>query len=81
MEEVTALKQRHANTGNSSVGGQPVELTEYRCNVYSYRGVRTTSLAAVLGLSEMYALEMRKTGQGAKSQNINHNENIPVSLE
>ena len=42
-EEVTALKQRHANTGNSSVDGQPVELTEYRCDVYSYKGVRTTS--------------------------------------
>ena len=54
MEEVTEMKQRHANTGNSSVGGQPVELTEYRCGVYSYRGVQTTSQAAVLGLSKMY---------------------------
>ena len=43
VEEVTAMKQRHANTGNLSVGGQPVELTEYRCDVYSYRGVQSTS--------------------------------------
>ena len=34
VEEATALKQRHAITGNSSVSGQPVELTEYRCDVY-----------------------------------------------
>ena len=34
VEEVLALKQTHANTGNSSVSGQPVELTEYRCDVY-----------------------------------------------
>ena len=81
VEEVTALKQRHANTGNSSVGGQPVELTEYRWDVYSYRGAQTTSWAAVLGLSERYILEMRKTGQGAKSQILNYDENIPVTLE
>ena len=33
VEEVIALKQRHAVTGNSSVGGQPVGLIEYRCDV------------------------------------------------
>ena len=33
--EVTALKQRHATPGNSSVSGQPVGLTEYRCDVYN----------------------------------------------
>ena len=42
-KRLTAMKQGHANSGNSSVGGQPVGLTEYRCDVYSYRGVRTTS--------------------------------------
>ena len=29
----------------------------------------------------MYTLEMRKTGQGAKSQNLYYNENIPITLE
>ena len=54
VEEVIALKQRHAVTGNSSVGGQPVGLIEYRCDAYSCRGVRTTSWGATLGLSEMH---------------------------
>ena len=35
VDEVTALKQRHATTENSSVGGQPVRLTEYRCDACS----------------------------------------------
>ena len=47
--ELTALKQGHANSGNSSVGEQPVGLSEYRCDVYSYRGARTTSWAAIFG--------------------------------
>ena len=34
VEEVAALKQRPASTGDSSVSGQPVGLTEYRCDVY-----------------------------------------------
>ena len=33
-ERLTALKQRQATTRNSSVSGQPVGLTEYRCDVY-----------------------------------------------
>ena len=37
VEEVTALKQRRATTGNSSVGGQPVGLTKYRCDVYNIK--------------------------------------------
>ena len=36
VAEVTAMKQMHANTANSSVGGQPVELTECPCDVHSY---------------------------------------------
>ena len=35
VEEITALKQRHATTRNSSVSGQPVGLTEYRCDVFT----------------------------------------------
>ena len=44
VEEVTALKQRHATTGNSSVSRQPVGLTEYRCDVY----IKVYRLQAVL---------------------------------
>ena len=34
VEGVTALKQRHTTTGNSSISVQPVKLTEYRCDVH-----------------------------------------------
>ena len=64
------MKQRQANTGNSSVGGQPVELTEYRCDVYSYRGVRTTSGVAVLGLSEMHHIKKLETPDKVQSFKI-----------
>ena len=36
--EITALKQRHANSGNSSVVGQPVGLSESRCTATEMRG-------------------------------------------
>ena len=39
----TALRQRHASPGNSSVSGQPVGLPEYRCDIWTIRGAETTS--------------------------------------
>ena len=69
---VTALKQRYANQEIQSVGGQPVGLSEYRCDVYSCRCVRTTGWAAVCGLSDVCANEgVRKTGEGRKYETRN----------
>ena len=82
MAEVTALKQRHATTGNPSVGGQQVGLTEYRCDVHSY--IQVYGLKAELQFWESLKCvnkEMRKAGQGGKYQNINHNKKVPVTLE
>ena len=69
MEEVTALKQRHATTGNSSVSGQPVGLTEYRCDVY----IKVYGLQAELHFKDSLECakeEMMKTGQGGKYEDL-----------